>query len=181
MQTFFQSLSDIERYLEPCHRYYSLTCQHCGLGGHLISHGFIYKQLSMHERKTIGKRVVCSNRYGHSGCGRTTQLVLAECVPNRQYSAWQLSVFIVLLLTNVAVVKAYQQATKQVSTRQAWRWVAALKRNIMQYRLRLKSPVSVTSSWRCTHPVFATLCALVDDLTAPVCLAFQLSAQTAFI
>lgn len=123
MQTFFRNIAAIERYLEPCHQYYTLRCKHCDLQGHLIRHGFIYKQLSMSERKVVGKRIVCSNRHGHSGCGRTTQLVLTEHIPNRQYNALHLSLFILLLLANVSVVKAYQQVTQQFETRHAWRWL----------------------------------------------------------
>ncbi|MER2491627.1 hypothetical protein, partial [Catenovulum sediminis] len=66
--------------------------------------------------KVVGKRIVCSNRHGHIGCGHTTQFVLAEHIPNRQYNALHLSLFILLLLANVSVVKAYQQVTQQFET-----------------------------------------------------------------
>ena len=182
MQTFFQSLIDIERYIEPSRRAYDLRCTHCDALGHLVGHGFVYQQLSIRQRQVVGKRLVCSNRFGHAGCGRTIQLRLAEQLPNRQYSVLHLSVFIVLLLANVSVVHAYQQATGQTSHRQAWRWLKALKTNLMQYRLLLSSPLSSAYQHaRLRHPVLASLAALCTTLTGPVGLVFQLRAQTPFI
>ena len=182
MQTFFQSIVDIEQYIEPYRRAYELRCAHCDLLGHLVGHGFVYQQVSMDKRQVVGKRLVCSNRFGHAGCGRTIQLRLAEQLPNRQYSALHLSVFIALLLAQVSVVKAYQQATGQTSSRQAWRWLKALKYNLMQYRLLLRSPLSSDCQHaRRRHPLFATLFAVCSVFTGPVGLAFQLQAQTAFI
>ena len=182
MQTFFQSIVDIEQYIEPYRRAYELRCAHCDLLGHLVGHGFVYQQVSMDKRQVVGKRLVCSSRFGHAGCGRTVQLRLAEQLPNRQYSAIHLSVFIALLLANVSVVHAYQQATGQSSHRQAWRWLKALKTNLMQYRLALNTPLSSAYQHaRLGHPVLATLFALCTAFTGAVGLAFQLQAQTPFI
>lgn len=126
MPSFFTSLFDIDQHASVVKRRYSLCCEHCGQVGHLIAHGFVYKQLSIVKRECVGKRLVCCPRFGHNGCGRTMQLSLSRQLPRRFYSAWQLSMFIVLLLSNMAVTTAYVQATGQSSTRQAWRWLAAL-------------------------------------------------------
>ena len=182
MKTFFQSLADIERYIDPYQRAYALRCKHCDAQGHLIGHGFIYKQVSMLKRNVVGKHLVCSNRFGHTGCGRTVQLLLAEQLPNRQYGAIQLSVFILLLLANVSVVTAYQQATGQVSTRHAWRWLNALKASLMYYRLLITSPPPIRYQHaRSQHPIWSALAALCATLTGEVCLAFQLQTQIDFI
>ena len=183
MLKFFSSIIEIERYIEPYRRDHSLRCKHCAAQGHLISHGFIYKQLSMHQKETVGKRLVCSNRHGHLGCGRTMQLQLAPQIPHRQYSALQLALFIILLLSNCAVPKAYQQATQQTSTRQAWRWLSALKANLMHYRVFLKTPLlSLSSTTKPQKNITLTcLAAMRSQFSDSFCQEFQQRMQIAFI
>ena len=73
MPSFFGSLFDIQQYASFVKRRYSLECEHCGEVGHLIAHGFVYKQVSILKRECVGKRLVCCRRFGHAGCGRNMQ------------------------------------------------------------------------------------------------------------
>jgi len=177
MPSFFASLFDIEQHASFVKRRYSLACKHCGEVGHLIAHGFVYKQLSMFKSKCVGKRLVCCRRFGHVGCGRTMQLSLSSQLPRRFYSAWQLGMFIVLLLSNVAVATAYTQATGRLSTRHAWRWLAALKANVWRYR----SKVNRAANTGLISPLLDALKRCLPASPAAVCLDFQLSHQMAFI
>ena len=102
-------------------RRYSLACAHCGEVGHLIAHGYLYKQVSIFKRECVAKRLVCCRRFSHASCGRTMQLSLSNQLPRRYYTGVQLGIFTVLLLSNMAVMNAYTQATGQSSTRHAWR------------------------------------------------------------
>jgi hypothetical protein len=105
------------------------------------------------------------------------QLSLSSQLPRRFYSAWQLGLFIVLLLSNVAVTKAYTQATGQSSTRHAWRWLAVLKTNIWRYRSR----VNRVANTGLTSSLLDVLKRCLPTSPAAVCLDFQLSHQMAFI
>jgi hypothetical protein len=125
----------------------------------------------------VGKRLVCCRRFGHVGCGRTMQLSLSSQLPRRFYSAWQLGMFIVLLLSNVAVATAYTQATGRLSTRHAWRWLAALKANVWRYR----SKVNRFANTDLTSPLLDVLTRCLPDCPEAVCLDFQLCHQMAFI
>ena len=177
MPSFFASLFDIEQHASFVKRRYSLECAHCGEVGHLIAHGFVYKQVSMLKRDCVGKRLVCCRRFGHVGCGRTMQLSLSSQLPRRFYTGWQLGIFIVLLLSNVAVAKAYTHATGQLSTRHAWRWLSALKANVWRYR----SKVTRFADTGVDSPLLDTLHRCVPHSPEAVCLDFQLTHQIAFI
>ncbi|NQY35145.1 MAG: hypothetical protein HRT37_09305 [Alteromonadaceae bacterium] len=113
MQKFFQSLDDIEQFVASLNSHHCYKCHHCSEQGHFISHGFVYKQYSSANKQAVGKRIVCSNSYGHTGCGKTYQLMLSEQLPSKRYTVTQLNVFILLLLSHLSVCCAYQQATGQ--------------------------------------------------------------------
>ena len=86
MQTYFPSLDAIHQQTmqlacEPC--------QHCGQAHQLVSHGFIRKkQPGGQDLQPVGKRVFCSNRYRHTGCGRTTLLAEDWLPPPRILHPW---------------------------------------------------------------------------------------------
>jgi hypothetical protein len=176
MPSFFTTLSDIQQHASFVKRRYSLECAHCGEVGHLIAHGFVYKQVSMLSQECIGKRLVCCRRFGHAGCGRTMQLSLSSQLPRRFYSGIQLGVFIVLLLSNVAVSHAYTQATGQLSTRHAWRWLAALKANLWCYR----SKVTYHVNTRFASPLLDVLSRCLPLHPKHLCLDFQFRHQIPF-
>lgn len=177
MPSFFASLSDIEQHASFVKRRYSIECAHCKKIGHLIAHGFVYKQETMFKRKCVGKRLVCCRRFGHVGCGRTMQLSLFSQLPRRVYTGWQLGVFIVLLLSNMAVSTAYIHATGQLSTRHAWRWLAALKANLWRYR----SKVTHHTNTALVSPLLDVLQRCLPDSPEEVCLDFQSRHQIAFL
>ncbi|MBL4940993.1 MAG: hypothetical protein JKY81_04945 [Colwellia sp.] len=116
MQKFFKDLNAIEQFTSTLKSTPSLQCEYCSKHEHFISHGFIYKQHSIVRREAVGKRIVCCNRYGHQGCGRTYQLDISRKLPKRRYSNAVLFVFISLLLIGQSVCHAYSQATKQTQT-----------------------------------------------------------------
>lgn len=129
MQIFFSSLQSLQTYTQTLdYLPESDTCQHCQKNNQWASHGFVYKQVSIQQREVAGKRILCSNRYGRKGCGRTRQLYLSGFVPQRQYALDKLIAFVVSLLIGCTVSKAYQQARNNFykNTRHAWRWLHAL-------------------------------------------------------
>ena len=153
MQRFFKDFESLNRFtLSLDCQADPLTCPHCMNPQQLVSHGVIYKQRSMHQREAVGKRVFCSNRYGHSGCGRTVQLYVAQAVPARRSGAAVLFAFLSLLLRDMTVVDAYRQATGQEAARQAWRWLTKLFRNLTDFRGLLNprpTPLASGFSARC--------------------------------
>lgn len=182
MQNFFSSIADIEQYSSWMNRQYKLACQHCDKVGYLIGHGFVYRQVTCRHREVVGKRLVCSRRHNNRGCGRTIQLRLAVQLPKRRYQAMTLGIFIFLLLTQHSVTKAYQQATKQFSTRHAWRWLKALKQNLWRYRqFLLPNPHQQPEHLKHKHPLFLTLYQYQAEDKAQICLRFHLAHQLAFI
>jgi hypothetical protein len=135
MQRFFDIFSSIDLFtLSLDHHQDKIQCDHCLKNNQFISHGIIYKQSSMTERKPSGKRIICSNRYGRSGCGRTTQLYVSNRIPRLHYEASVVFVFISHLLAKVCVTQVYQQATGQFEARNAWRWLTKLMLQLSAYR-----------------------------------------------
>lgn len=186
MEKFFKDLNAIEQFTSTLKFQPSLQCQHCLKHGHFISHGFVYKQQSIACRETVGKRIVCCNRYGHQGCGRTYQLDIASKLPMRRYCGAVLFIFISLLLSGCSVCHAYEQATKQGQTRHAWRWLKQLKANLMNYRGYLNVPIPFASADKGRYfkhhlRLLSTLTAIIATLDGCPCVAFQFKQQIAFI
>lgn len=129
MQRFFSSLAVIERVIQSLNMIGAVfTCPHCHQCGQWISHGFILKQ----NGDIAGKRVICSHRYGKSGCGRTQPMYLDDVVPQRRYRLSVLLAFVLALIKGATVEQAYYQAIghHHSSPRQAWRWLNSLWANI---------------------------------------------------
>lgn len=183
MQKFFKDLHAIEQFTSTLKSQPSLQCQYCTKAEHFISHGYVYKQHSIASRETVGKRIVCCNRYGHQGCGRTYQLDIVSKLPKRRYSNAVLFIFISLLLFGHSVSRAYSQATKQTQARHAWRWLKKLKGNLMSYRGYLKRPIALVApnNYKHHHLLLTTLASLVSTETTCPCSAFQFKQQIAFI
>ncbi|MBL4910750.1 MAG: hypothetical protein JKX78_12160 [Alteromonadaceae bacterium] len=186
MQKFFKDLNAIEQFTTTLKSTPSLQCHYCLKHEHFISHGFVYKQHSTTCREAVGKRIICCNRYGHQGCGRTYQLDISRKLPKRHYSGAVLFAFISLLILGRSVCNAYIQATKQAQTRHAWRWLKQLKVNLMNYRGYLKVPIPVETADRMKHfkhhqLVLTTLTAMLFAVKGCPCAAFQFTQQIAFI
>ena len=77
MQIYYASLPAIEQQTRQLDH---AQCRHCGQTQQLVSHGFIYKKQVGADPIATGKRVLCSNRHQHTGCGRTMQLYLDATV-----------------------------------------------------------------------------------------------------
>lgn len=140
MQTFFSSLQSLESYTQSL---VSLsdqdTCSFCCQPGQWVSHGFLYKQLSSSQRDIVGKRILCSNRFGKQGCGRTRSLYLAWIIPQHRYSLNVLLAFIVGLFSGATLTHAFHQAIGHdvFDPRQASRWLAALNKKLGWFRSQL--------------------------------------------
>lgn len=126
-----------------------LECAHCFKNDQFVSHGIIYKQRSRLLNEKVGKRLLCSNRYGRSGCGRTFQLYVATEIPSFRYGAAHVFMFISALIANLTIHEAYYQATDQLEPRNAWRWIKRLMSKLSDYRSFLKYRHSPSHS---THP-----------------------------
>lgn len=163
-----------------------VQCPHCSKNHHMVSHGIVYKQVSIEQREPVGKRLLCTNRRGRSGCGRTLQLSIATRIPSLHYDATHLFAFLCAILAGLSISAAYQRATGQAQSRQAWRWLNKLMDRLLDYRRLLYARTSSLSEHFCSRVrrlklllptiegLFATL--MPDD----ACADFQLTYQQHF-
>lgn len=180
MNRFFPCLESLHAFsLNPV-----LTCPHCSRDDQFVSHGFVYRKQVCAEAVQVGKRLICSNRFGRSGCGRTVQLYLSNITPRLHYSASVMFVFVSALLIGSSVASAFRQATERVDPRHAWRWLHRLMRQLPLWRSRLVTPVFQVS---CQPPKFtrrsllcSTLHLLFSVKGASSCSDCQLHWQAAF-
>ncbi len=186
MKRFFDTLDALCRYtanLDAMH----LLCSGCQTVGQFVSHGYIYRQLSSQENSIAGKRILCSPRGGRSGCGKTTRLYLADCLPHLRYTSTALTLFICALLAGCPIAAAYQQATSQTDSRHAYRWLRQLQRQLPFYRHALLNhhftitPETHGSQQNHRACLYASLRDLFSGLTPATCAAFQLLTQHAFL
>lgn len=140
MQVFFSSMASIEHFT---HSLGTITpdnaCEHCSQNDQWVSHGYVYRQQTMAQRHAVGKRILCSQRYGKEGCGRTRQLYFANIIPKRHYCMQTLAAFILLLCKGLSVTQAYRDARNDQhrDPRQAWRWLNALTAQLGRLRTSL--------------------------------------------
>lgn len=179
MTHFFPCLQSLHAFsLNP-----SLSCVHCGSEQSFVSHGFVYQKQSLALPQPVGKRLVCSNRFGRSGCGRTLRLYLAHSLPRWHYGATVLSLFLLTLLSGASVVAAFQQATGRHEARQAWRWLHRLYRQLPNWRARFTHRlVTLPSGYRTPRltVLLTTLAALFTTQQPTDCATLQLRWQHAF-
>jgi hypothetical protein len=185
MQTYFPSLDAIHQQTtqlacEPC--------MHCGQAHQLVSHGFIRKkQPGGQDPQPVGKRVFCSNRHRHTGCGRTTQLYLDSTLRHRHYAGNVVWIFVLLLLGGASITQAYTQATQAQTPRHAYRWLQRLHARIPLYRSVVHQP-PLDPLAACAHPPQAsrhsllrsTFSALLARFKSPLCRSFQSQLQRPF-
>lgn len=140
MQMFFSSLTELEHFT---HSLATLSpdnaCEHCSKNDQWVCHGYVYKQRSIDQREVVGKRLLCAQRYGKNGCGRTRQLYLETLVPRRRYTMSTVLAFIFQLLQGLSVKHAYHAAIghQRGEPRQAWRWLSALMSQLSRFRLHV--------------------------------------------
>lgn len=187
MKLFFPDDASLESFAQSLPVQQGQTqCTHCLKQDQFVSHSWVYRQRSMTKRVVVGKRLFCSNRYGRSGCGRTVQLMIADCIPHLHYPASVVSRFITRLFAQDGISHAYRQATGQFETRHAWRWIAKLMAQLSQYRCTLKTRapnVAVKHRSKALSLLLPTLRRLTlpnrDDKL--LCAAYQLQHQRPFI
>lgn len=166
-----------------------VACRHCGKTEQLVSHGFVYKKQALATAPVpVGKRVLCSQRFGRTGCGRTVQLYLASMVRYLHGGGQALACFIASLLVGMTMANAYQQATSRDEPRHAYRWLQKLFLHLSEYR-RQSHTVQFTDVNSPQHPrdssrqrlIVATLERLLLRYPAPLCATYQLSLQRSFL
>lgn len=185
MQKFFKDYNSINQFsLSLDYHQNELECVHCLKNDQFVSHGIIYKQRVNAFAEKVGKRLFCSNRSNRKGCGRTFQIYVASEVPSFRYGASHLFIFITTLLANVNIEEAYYQATEQLETRNAWRWLKKLKFKLCDYRSFLKVRLALPSNQLAspcnslTH-LLPTFSRLFTSSNNP-CVNYQLSQQQPF-
>lgn len=144
------------------------ACPHCGKSGHSISHGYLYKHVSIERREVVGKRILCSRHNGRNGCGRTRQWYLADVVPRRQYRLSVFIAFVHALLGGDAVEPAYLKATgSSAQPRHAWRWLQSFLKQLPRWRIGLslaKETLTVTLRSSLLNILLPTLQSLSTSL-----------------
>lgn len=187
MQRFFPDFESLNQFtLSLDCQADTLQCPHCSNRGQLVSHGVIYKQRSIDEKEPVGKRVFCSNRNQHAGCGRTVQLYVASVLPRLRYGAMQMFIFLSSLLMNLTIDAAYRAAAGASEPRNAWRWLSKLEQHLTDYRCLLtvrSKPMTACFAHRCRRLqlLLPTLEQLFVRLPTCPCAHYQLARQSAFI
>ena len=157
-------------------------CSHCGLCQQLISHGFVYKKQALAApQQAIGKRVFCSNRDGHSGCGRTIRLYLDTRVRYLHYAGCCVVAFVLLLMRGTSVQQAYRQVIGTEDPRNAYRWLTKCWAQLSVYRSLLHQPMLRQSVVTNPHPrlglLVSTFTTLLQQFGPSLCARYQLILQ----
>jgi len=179
MTTYFSSLQDIERYT---HQLQHETCQHCKHTQQLLSHGYIRKKSE--GSSPVGKRIFCSNRHPHTGCGRTLQLYLASVVPALHYPGSVLIAFFLAFIQGITITKAYLTATGACSARNAFRWLHKAMARLSHFRSLFHPPLSAQKASESSLKrvlLGSTFQGLLQHFSEPLCSRLQLKLQRAFL
>ncbi len=136
MLIYYPSLQAIE---QQSRQLCSAACHHCGKTCNLLSHGYIRKKRHGGQPLPVGKRVFCSNRRSHNGCGRTIRLFLDNAIRGLHATADQVSAFVLGLVTGAAVARAYLLATGG-QARNAWRWINKMQIQLLSWRSLAHQP-----------------------------------------
>ncbi|MBL4866787.1 MAG: hypothetical protein JKY67_10485 [Pseudomonadales bacterium] len=190
MKLFFDNIDSLDQFThELDHHPESLTCQHCGSQGHFVPHGFVYKNQHIdhsYEKEPVGKRIMCSNRYGRTGCGRTLRFYLADYVPALSRAAIHISLFFLALITGKPIQSAYTEATHTIDPRNAYRWLSKCQTKIIHYRAALVNRCGTYSSafnWRAQRLqlLLPTMNDLRNNFSDSFVTDFQLKQQRRFM
>lgn len=192
MQTYYSDLSSIEQQTKQLEHF---LCRHCQQTNCLISHGYIYKKRHCGDPVAVGKRVFCSNRHHHNGCGRTMQLYLDSMVRYLHYAGDVVVAFILAWMTGMSVQQAYCTTTSKDNPQNAYRWLRRFFAQLSLYR-----SLSHSVSLRCDVPLptshsqpnsansslnrsllTSTMNALLQRFGEPLCCHFQAQCQRPFL
>ena len=185
MQRYYPSLQAIEQQTRQLD---DASCIHCQRTQQLVSHGFIYKKQTGNVPAVVGKRVLCSNRHHHTGCGRTMRLYLDSTVRYLHYTGQQVVAFLLALMTGMTVQLAYYQVTGIADPRNAWRWLHRLAAQLSSYRSLSHQPLfqNADSPIPANRPVRLRLLAptfrwLLQHFGDPLCASYQQQLQRSFL
>jgi hypothetical protein len=132
---FFATIDELHLVTLQLELYHDkLSCPHCQAFGQFVSHGFVYKYLSASEVSVVGKRLFCSNRSNHSGCGKTIRLYVSKRVPKISYHAANVTLFVMSLIAGMSIKNAYHKATGASEPRHAYRWLNKLNLQCIRFR-----------------------------------------------
>lgn len=167
----------------------NLPCPHCEQMHQLISHGFIYKKKGVGtELQAVGKRVFCSDRDHHAGCGRTVQLYLDSTVRYVHHASYRVVAFVLSLAAGMTIEHAYHHATGADTPRNAYRWLNRLCAQLSVYRsLSHRPPLQDGAQVVAAHrPVrltslTSTCKVLLQRFGQPLCAAYQSHTQRSFL
>jgi hypothetical protein len=163
-----------------------VVCANCNQSDQFVSHGFVYKDLNQGKTLVTGKRLFCSGRGQHSGCGCTLRLYLAEQIPGLVYSTEQMTVFLKALLACNTIKQAYKAATNADDSRHAYRWLNKLTGKLINYRAFVKNPkvapsAKVNFSTRRLQLLLPVIKNIFLEMGEHPCLHYQIHNQQAFV
>lgn len=193
MHIYYPDLPAIE---QQTRQLQSEQCRHCQQTHQLISHGMVYKKRVGGQPQAVGKRVFCSNRNRHTGCGRTMRFYLDTTVRYLHCASWQVVAFVLALMTDMTVQQAYFQTTGTTDPRHAYRWLNRLFVQLSSYRSLWHRPAVALADAsgiepaaepvRAHRPVRRNLLTstfeqLVQHFGQPLCAHYQLQLQRSFL
>jgi len=186
MQIYFASLLAIQqRTLSLDHE----RCNYCHQFHQLVSHGFVYKKQSGGQpQQAVGKRVLCSNRRGRTGCGRTMQLYLNTTIRYLHYLGCCVVAFVLTLVAGATVQQAYEAATDTAEPRNAYRWLNKLMAQLSAHRSVAHQPPAPAveadgpaSGHLRRSLLAATFTGLLQQFEQPLCAHYQTRTQRSFV
>lgn len=162
------------------------SCFYCSKSDQFVSHGFIYHSFKREEKNISGKRILCCNRRGRSGCGRTLSLYLKVKQPKYVYSSAHINVFFFLLLAGYSIPIAYQIATGCYEPRNAYRWLERACLKLVEYRALLDQKTIKTIPLSRMHSLkfkvgLSTIKGLFSIFDSFPCASFQITTQQSFL
>jgi hypothetical protein len=185
MQIYYPNLPAIEQQTMQLD---NAPCGHCKQTHQLVSHGFIRKKRVGAEPEAVGKRVFCSNRNHHTGCGRTMQLYVDSTVRYLHHAGSCVVAFVLSLIAGMTIRHAYHHATGAVTPRNAYRWLNRLCAQLSIYRsLSHQPPLQDTAPIvAARRPVrlvslMSTCEALLQRFGRQLCAAYQWQLQRPFL
>ena len=105
-------VSDEEEFQEKLWFIKASLCPYCQTSGNLVLHGFLTGYgIDDEPEDKRGRRIFCSNRGKHFGCGRTFSILFSDCLKNFSIRATELW----SALKNIATGKPIYQAIKLTS------------------------------------------------------------------
>jgi hypothetical protein len=138
--------------------------------------------------EAVGKRVFCSNRNNHTGCGRTVQLYLDSTVRYLHYAGCCVVAFVLSLTTGMTIQRAYQAATGTATPRNAYRWLNRLAAQLSFYRslshqppLQDADPIVAANRPLRAVLLISTFKALLQRFVQPLCASYQRQLQRSFL